>query len=121
MRYATGLHDVAGIPIDDVTFTAHYYWQSRYLADLRNFHPSQQTSSYGFLDFRIDVLNIGGNNLDLSVFMKNALNTEACLPEYNGVLGSAPQGTFGIPNTAGVLQCVPLPPRQTGLTLGYKF
>jgi iron complex outermembrane receptor protein len=120
-RYATGLRDLWSIPIDDLTLTAHYYWQSRYLADLRNFNPAQRTSSYGFLDLRLDVLNIGGNNLDLAVFMKNVLNTEACLPEYNGVLGSTPQGTFGIPNTAGVLQCVPLPPRQTGLTLGYKF
>ena len=50
-----------------------------------------------------------------------SLNTPACLPEYNGVLGSAPQGSFGIANTSGVLQCVPLPPRMTGLTLKYKY
>ena len=32
--YATGLRDLAGLPIDDLTFTAHYYWQSRYLANM---------------------------------------------------------------------------------------
>jgi len=37
------------------------------------------------------------------------------------VLNSAPNASFGIANTAGVLQCVPLPPRMTGLTLSYKF
>jgi len=30
--YATGLKDLVGLPVDDLTFTAHYYWQSRYLA-----------------------------------------------------------------------------------------
>ena len=48
------------------------------------------------------------------VFMNNVANTPACLPEYNGVLNSAPNGSFGIANTSGVLQCIPLPPRMTG-------
>ena len=53
--------------------------------------------------------------------MTNVVNTQACLPEYNGVLNSAPNSSFGIANTSGVLQCVPLPPRMAGITLGYKF
>ena len=53
--------------------------------------------------------------------VSNVANTQACLPEYNGVLNSAPNGTFGSPNTSGVLQCIPLAPRMTGVTLGYKF
>ena len=119
--YATGLKDIAGISIDDLSFTAHYYWQSRYLAKLTGFDPSQRTGAYGLLNLRIDVLDIAGKGLDLALTMNNALNTPACLPEYNGVLGSAPQGTFGIVNTSGVLQCVPLAPRMTGLTLKYRF
>jgi hypothetical protein len=53
--------------------------------------------------------------------MNNVVNTQACLPEYNGVLNSAPNGTFGVAGTSGVLQCIPLPPRMMGVTLGYKF
>ncbi len=119
--FASGLHDIAGIPVDDVTFTAHYYWQSRTLADLRAFDPSQKTSSYGFLNLRLDILNVADKGMDVSAFLNNAINTPACLPEYNGVLNSAPNASFGIPNTAGALQCVPLPPRMAGLTLRYRF
>lgn len=119
--YAIGTRSFLGLPVDDVTLTAHYYWQSRYLADLRTFDPSQRTSAYGFLNFRIDVLNLMDKNVDLAATMDNVLNTPACLPEYQGVLNSAPNASFGIANTAGVLQCVPLPPRMTGLSLRYKF
>jgi iron complex outermembrane receptor protein len=121
VSYATGLHDIAGISLDDFTMTAHYYWQSRYLADLRTFDPSQRTGSYGMLDLRFDLLNIAGKNFDFGVFMSNVLNTTACLPEYNGVLNSAPNATFGVANAAGILQCVPLPPRMTGVNLSYRF
>jgi iron complex outermembrane receptor protein len=119
--WATGLHDLGGLTVDDVTFTAHYYWQSRYLANMTGFDPSQRTGAYGMLNLRIDLLNLAGKNFDLAATMNNVLNTPACLPEYNGVLNSAPNASFGIPNTSGILQCVPLPPRMTGLTLRYKF
>ena len=48
------------LPIDDLCFTAHYYWQSRYLANMTGFDPSQRTGAYGLLNLRIDVLNVGG-------------------------------------------------------------
>ncbi len=121
VTYYTGVHDIAGVPIDDVSFTARYYWQSRYKADMRTFDPSQRTGAYGLLDLRADITGIGGTNFDFGVYMSNVVNTPVCMPEYNGVLNSAPNATFGIANTAGVLQCVPLPPRMTGITLGYKF
>jgi iron complex outermembrane receptor protein len=121
VSYATGLKDIAGLSIDDLTFTAHYYWQSRYLADLRSFDASQRTGAYGLLDLRMDFTNIGGRNFDFGVYMTNVVNTPACLPEYNGVLNSAPNASFGIAGTSGVLQCVPLAPRMAGITLGYKF
>ncbi len=121
VSYATGLRDIAGVSVDDVTLTAHYYWQSRYLADMRSFDPSQRTGAYGMLNLRLDILNIASKNFDFGVFVNNVVNTPACLPEYNGVLNSAPNSSFGIANTAGVLQCVPLAPRMAGITLGYKF
>ncbi len=121
VTYATGLKELSGISIDDLTMTAHYFWQSRTLADLRSFDPSQRAGSYGMLDLRLDIENVAGKNVDLGIYMSNVLNTPACLPEYNGVLNSAPNSSFGIANTAGVLQCVPLPPRMAGITVGYKF
>ena len=121
VTYATGVHDIAGVPVDDVSLTAHYYWQSRYNADLRTFDPSQRTGAYGLLDFRATVSGIAGSKFDFGVYMTNVANTPVCMPEYNGVLNSAPNSTFGIKNTAGVLQCVPLAPRMSGITLGYKF
>jgi iron complex outermembrane receptor protein len=121
VTYATGLKDLGAVTVDDLTLSAHYFWQSRYQADLRTFDPSQRTGSYGMLDLRIDLFNIAGRGFDFGVFMSNVLNTPACMPEYNGVLNSAPNSSFGIANTAGALQCVPLPPRMTGMTLGYKF
>ncbi len=114
-------NDLGGIPLGDTVFTAHYYWQSRYLADLRAYNPSQRSFAYGLLNFRLDFTDIGHIGADFALFMHNVANTEACLPEYNGVLNSAPNGTFGTPNTSGVLQCIPLAPRMTGATLTYKF
>jgi hypothetical protein len=67
------------------------------------------------------VQNIAGKGIDAGLFMTNVLNTPVCMPEYNGVLNSAPNATFGVANTAGVLQCVPLPPRMSGIQVQYKF
>ena len=113
--------DLGGLPLGDTLFTAHYYWQSRFLADLRAYNPVQRTFAYGLLNFRLEFTNVAHSTADLALWMNNVANTQACLPEYTGVLNSAPNGTFGTPNTSGVLQCIPLPPRMTGLTLGYKF
>ena len=113
--------DLGGLPLGDAVFTAHYYWQSRYLADMRSYNPAQRTFAYGLLNFRMEFTDVAHRNVDLALFMNNVVNTQACLPEYTGVLNSAPNGTFGVANTSGLLQCIPLPPRMTGLTLGYKF
>ncbi|HEY4274652.1 MAG TPA: TonB-dependent receptor, partial [Rhizomicrobium sp.] len=110
-----------GVPLGDTIFTAHYYWQSRYLADMRAYNPSQRTFAYGLLNMRLDFTDVAKSGADVALFMNNVANTEACLPEYNGVLNSAPNGTFGVPNTSGVLQCIPLAPRMTGLQATYKF
>jgi iron complex outermembrane recepter protein len=119
--YASGLKEIAGIAIDDLTLTAHYYWQSRYLANMTGFDPSQRTGSYGLLNLRLDVLNIAGKRFDAAILLSNVANTPVCLPEYNGVLNSAPNASFGIANTAGVLQCVPMAPRMAAVSLRYSF
>src|SRR6185312_4481382 len=119
--WTTGLREIAGLPVGDVTLTAHYYWQSRSLANMTGFDPSQRTGAYGLLNLRLDVFNVANKKFDLAVYMNNVVNTPACMPEYNGVLNSAPNSSFGIANTAGVLQCVPLAPRMTGVQLRYRF
>jgi iron complex outermembrane receptor protein len=119
--WTTGLREIAGLPVGDVTLTAHYYWQSRSLADMTGFDPSQRTGAYGLLNLRLDVFNVANKKFDVAVYMNNVVNTPACMPEYNGVLNSAPNSSFGIANTAGVLQCVPLAPRMTGVQLRYRF
>ncbi len=114
-------NDLGGLPLGDVQLTGHYYWQSRYLADLRNYNPSQRTFAYGLFNMRLSFSDFLHSKADLSLFMNNVANTQACLPEYNGVLNSAPNGTFGTPNTSGLLQCIPLAPRMTGIQLTYHF
>ncbi len=110
-----------GFPLGDTILTAHYYWQSRYLADMRGFNPSQRTFAYGMLNMRLDFTDVGKSGADIAFFMNNVANTEACLPEYNGTLNSLPNPTFGSPGTSGVTQCIPLAPRMTGMTATYRF
>ncbi len=120
-NYAFGLHAIGDTPVKDLVLTAHYSWQSRYLAELQNYNPAQQTSAYGFLNLQLGLLDIGETNADLALFVNNATNQRACLPEYVGVLNSAPNATFGVAGTSGVLQCVPLAPRMAGATATYRF
>ena len=119
--YAFGLHEIGNFPIGDLTFSAHYFWQSRYLAELANYNPSQETSPYGLLNLQLNLLDVGHSNADLSLFSNNATNQKACVPEYVGVLNSAPNATFGVAGTSGVLQCVPLAPRMSGIQAIYRF
>jgi iron complex outermembrane recepter protein len=119
--YAFGLHQIGDVSLGDLVLSAHYSWQSRYLADLQGFNASQQTSPYGMLNVRLGLQDIARSGADLAVFVNNVTNQQACIPEYNGVLNSAPNATFGVAGTSGVLQCVPLAPRMAGVTLDYKF
>ena len=113
--------DLAGLPLGDALFTVHYYWQSRYMADMRNYNAVQRTFAYGLLNVRAEFTDFAHSHADLALFVNNVANTQACLPEYTGVLNSAPNGTFGTPATSGLLQCVPLAPRMAGIVLKYKF
>jgi len=121
--YSFGAQDFADANIGDISVTAHYYWQSRYLADLALVAngAAQRTSPYGLLNLQVLAADLGRPGVDLTLFMHNALNQKACIPEFNGTLNSAPNGSFNTPGTSGVLQCIPLPPRMSGLSLEYRF
>ncbi len=127
--YALSGDQLGGLPVDRVALTANWYWQSKFLADFTGFQfPAQQAAGYGMTNFRVDVENIAATNLSLAAFVTNAFDKKACQPESGttggggaGVLNSAPNATFGVANTSGVLQCVPLPPRMFGFTVRYAF
>jgi iron complex outermembrane receptor protein len=109
------------VKVDRVELSYHLYYQSHFEADLRAFNPMQQTNGYTMSDVRLDVVNIGGKKVDFSAYVKNVFNTQACIPEPQGVLNSAPNGSFGVAGTSGALQCVPLPPRMVGMSLQATF
>jgi hypothetical protein len=73
------------------------------------------------LNLRLGLEDVERAGADVAVFVNNVTNQQACVPEYVGVLNSAPNASFGVAGTSGVLQCIPLAPRMAGVTLGYKF
>ncbi|MGH6827831.1 MAG: TonB-dependent receptor domain-containing protein, partial [Rhizomicrobium sp.] len=120
-NYSFGVHQLGEMAVGDLVLTAHYYWQSRYLAELQHFNPSQETSPYGLLNLQLNLVDIGRSGADLALFVDNATNQKACVPEYQGVLNSVPNNTFGVAGTSGVLQCIPLAPRMSGIQAIYRF
>ena len=119
--YTLPVTSLAGLNFDEVTFSARAYWQAENEADERPYNRQQLTTDYTLVNLRMDIANIGGSNADFAVFVTNAANKKACQAEPQGVLGSSPQGSFGVARTSGVTQCLPLPPRMAGATLSYKF
>jgi iron complex outermembrane receptor protein len=112
---------LGSLDIGGLIFTAHYYWQSQFLADMQGFNASQTMAPYGMLKLRLDIPDFGRRNAELSFFVDNATDTKACVPEFNGTLNSLPVSTYGTPGASGVTQCIPLPPRMFGTSLHYKF
>lgn len=119
--YALPIDQVAGVSLDRVELSYRLYWQSRFEADLRSYDGAQRTSPYALSNLRLGVTGIGGSKVELAAFVNNLYDKKACIPEPQGVLASAPNGTFGVAGTSGVLQCVPLPPRMYGGTIGFSF
>jgi iron complex outermembrane receptor protein len=118
-----------GLPVGSVSVGGQIYAQSHFMADTQGFNSAQTTQGYLLTDFRVNIVNILETNLDLSGFVTNAFNTQACQPESGnsgsgagaGLLNSVPTATFGTPGTSGVIQCIPLPPRMFGVTAKYTF
>jgi iron complex outermembrane receptor protein len=119
--YTLPFTEMAGLTFDEVSVTARAYWQAKNEADERPYNAAQLTSDYTLINLRVDVTNIGGSKANFAAFVTNAGNTKACQAESQGVLGSSPQGSFGVIGTSGIVQCLPLPPRMVGGTLSYKF
>ena len=121
--YSFGALSWQDFSVSDISVTAHYYWQSRFLADLALYAngAAQQMASWGLFNMQMKATNVGNLHADLSVFMNNVMNSHICTPEYTGVLNSAPNGTFTTPGTSGVLQCIPMAPREAGVSLQYNF
>ena len=121
--YSFGSQSIGDFSVGDVQFTAHYYWESRYLTDLALYAngAAQQTSPWGLLNLQLRLADIGKSGADLTAFMTNVTNAQICTPEFTGVLNSVPNGSFTSPGTSGVLQCIPMAPRMTGVSLEYKF
>jgi outer membrane receptor protein involved in Fe transport len=116
-----------GLPVSELAITASAYNQSNYRTDLTGYHPSQKVFGYTLANLRIAAREILGSGADLSAGMTNVFNKKACFGEPGGtgggagVLASTPNATFGVPNTSGITQCVPLPPRMVSVTLRYAF
>ena len=116
-----------GLPVRDLALTASAYNQSNYRTALVGYNRSQQTLGYTLASLRLAVQDIANTNVDLSANVSNLFNTKACYAEFGGtgggggVLASTPNATFGVPNTSGVVQCYPLPPRMFALSLRYAF
>jgi iron complex outermembrane receptor protein len=106
---------------DEVVVSARGYWQSHVMADMRPYNPVQHTRAYTLVNLRLDFTGVAGRQIDFSVFADNLFNRKVCLPESQGVLNSAPNGTFGVAGTSGLLQCLPLAPRMAGASLQYRF
>ena len=121
--YSFGAVSIGDFSAANASFTAHYYWQSRYLADLALYAngAAQQDAGYGLFNISAKLTNVGHLGADLSVYMNNVANTPVCTPEFTGVLNSVPNGTFTNPGTSGVLQCIPMAPREMGLSLQYNW
>jgi iron complex outermembrane receptor protein len=117
------------LPISEASLTASAYYQSDYKTDLTGYNPAQKTKGYALANLRLSFDEIKGQPVNLSATVTNIFNTQACLAEPGGtgagggagVLTSTPNATFGTPNTSGIIQCVPLPPRMFAVTMKYTF
>ena len=119
--YSIPIHKVLNVDFDDARFSWHMYWQSNNEASLVGYNQSELMKGYSMSNARFDVLNIEKKGIDFGAYVTNVFNKEACIPESQGVLNSAPNATYGVAGTSGVLQCIPAPPRMYGLRLAYSF
>ena len=119
--YTLPFQRMGAASFDRAQLSWHVYWQNANQASLTGYNVSQEMKGYSLSNIRFDLFNVAGRRVDFSAYVTNVFNTEACIPEPQGVLNSAPNATFGTAGTSGVLQCVPLPPRMYGASLAYSF
>ncbi len=78
--YDFGVQSIGDLNLGDATFTAHLYYQSRYLADLALYAngAAQQASPYALVNIQARLLNVGNLGADLTAFINNVANTPVC-------------------------------------------
>ena len=110
-----------------VSLAGNWYWQGRYYTSLVGYNAAQAVKGYNFAGLSLNADGWRDIPVGLRVAVTNLFGTKACLAEPGGtnggagVLNSNPTATFGVANTSGLVQCVPLPPRQISATLRYRF
>ena len=121
-NYTLSGDDLRGLPVGGISFIAQWYWQSSTMSDFRLYHfPQRKALGYQFTDLRVNIDDIAATRASLSAFVTNVFNKAACSPESAGSLNIVPNSSLTNPNVAGIIQCVPLPPRLFGLTARYRF
>ncbi len=118
-----------GLPVDEMSITAMASYQGDYRTDLTGYNPGQKAEGYTFVNLRLNADNVAQTHVAISGVVSNLLNKKACMAEPGGggagvgagVLTSTPNPTFGVPNTSGVIQCAPYPPRMFAMTVKYSF
>jgi iron complex outermembrane receptor protein len=118
-----------GLPVEELALTGTVFYQGPYKTELTGYNPAQKVKGYALANLRLDARNMLGRNIDLSVQVSNLFDRKACIAEPGGsgaglgagVLTSTPNPTFGVPNTSGVIQCAPMPPRMVAVTLKHRF
>jgi iron complex outermembrane receptor protein len=118
-----------GLPVEHVALTASASYQGDYRTDMTGYNPGQKAKGYTFINLLLSAENIAKSNVAVSGVVSNLFNKKACMAEAGGsgagvgagVLTSTPNPTFGVPNTSGVIQCPPYPPRMFAMTVKYVF
>ena len=114
--------DELGLPAEEVSLSAQWYWQSSTKANFTGSQfPEQKALGYQFTNLRFNITNVRDTRASFSAFVTNVFNKAACSPESNGVLGSVPGSSLTTPNSSRLVNCVPLPPRRYGMTVKYTF
>ena len=121
VTYVLPLRRLAGLGVGEARLSWRSTWQGANQASLAGYNPSQRMKAYGLSNLRLDLSDVGARGRDLSFYVTNIFDAAVCTPEPQGVLNSAPNATFGVAGTSGVLQCVPQPPRRMGMTLSQAF
>lgn len=114
--------DQIHLPVEQVSLTAQWYWQSSVKANFAGAQfPEQKVLGYQLANLRLNVDQIAETGASLSGFVTNLFNKAACSPESDGVSGSVPGSSLRTVNSSRLLNCVPLPPRRYGMTVKYTF
>ncbi len=121
VSYDLPLRRLVNLPVSHARLTWRTDWQGANQASLAGYDVSQRMKSYALSDLRLDLEDLGRRGRGASVYVTNLFDKAACMPEPQGVLNSAPNATFGVAGTSGVLQCVPLAPRMAGVRIYQDF